>query len=249
MTKARNLADNALTTVSPTELGYVDGVTSSIQTQLDAKIAASLVDAKGDIIAATADNTVARLAVGTNGQVLTAASGQATGLQWATPSSGGMTLLSTTTLSGASTTISSIDQTYTDLKIVVYGVTTSAAGTLRIAPNGTTNICHHTWYADYGGSISTNWQLSSTGYLNLNSNTGNNTASSAANAWDVRIANYSSSTVRKQLSVQGIFDYATTMVSAFWLGGINTTTAISSLVFSNSSGNLSTGTVLIYGVK
>jgi hypothetical protein len=37
MTKARNLADNALTTVSPTELGYVDGVTSSIQTQLDAK--------------------------------------------------------------------------------------------------------------------------------------------------------------------------------------------------------------------
>jgi len=37
MTKARNLADNALTTVSPTELGYVDGVTSPIQTQLDAK--------------------------------------------------------------------------------------------------------------------------------------------------------------------------------------------------------------------
>jgi hypothetical protein len=42
MTKARNLADNALTTVSPTELGYVDGVTSPIQTQIDAKAPSSL---------------------------------------------------------------------------------------------------------------------------------------------------------------------------------------------------------------
>lgn len=48
-------------------------------------IAATIVDAKGDLIAATAADTVARLAVGTNGQVLTAASGEATGLQWATP--------------------------------------------------------------------------------------------------------------------------------------------------------------------
>ena len=46
-------------------------------------IAKSLVDAKGDIIAATADNTVARLAVGTNGQVLTADSTASTGLKWA----------------------------------------------------------------------------------------------------------------------------------------------------------------------
>jgi hypothetical protein len=39
MTKSRTLADSgtAFTTVSATELGYVDGVTSAIQTQLDAK--------------------------------------------------------------------------------------------------------------------------------------------------------------------------------------------------------------------
>lgn len=54
-------------------------------------IASTIVDAKGDIIAATAADTVSRLAAGTDGQVLTAASGQATGLQWATPSSGGLT--------------------------------------------------------------------------------------------------------------------------------------------------------------
>jgi len=49
----------------------------------------SIVDAKGDLIAATADNTPARLAVGTDGQVLTASSGAATGLAWATASGGG----------------------------------------------------------------------------------------------------------------------------------------------------------------
>ena len=50
-------------------------------------ISNTVVDPKGDIIAATADNTVAKLTVGSNGQVLTAASGQSTGLQWTTISS------------------------------------------------------------------------------------------------------------------------------------------------------------------
>ena len=44
----------------------------------------AIVDAKGDLIAATAADTPARLAVGTNGQVLTADSTAATGLAWAT---------------------------------------------------------------------------------------------------------------------------------------------------------------------
>lgn len=50
-------------------------------------IPATILDAKGDIIAATAADTASRLAVGTNGQVLTADSTAATGLKWATVSS------------------------------------------------------------------------------------------------------------------------------------------------------------------
>jgi hypothetical protein len=45
----------------------------------------AIVDAKGDLIAATAADTPARLAIGTNNQVLTVDSTAATGMKWATP--------------------------------------------------------------------------------------------------------------------------------------------------------------------
>ncbi len=45
----------------------------------------TIVDAKGDLIAATAADTVSRLAVGANNTVLTADSSTATGLKWAAP--------------------------------------------------------------------------------------------------------------------------------------------------------------------
>lgn len=66
------------------------GTSGTVTLALDsaAVIAPTIVDAKGDLIAATAADTVARLAVGTNGQVLTADSSAATGLIWAAASSG-----------------------------------------------------------------------------------------------------------------------------------------------------------------
>ena len=65
-------------------------------------IPATIFDAKGDIIAASDADTAARLAVGANDTVLTADSSTATGLKWAAPVSGALTLLSATTFSGSS---------------------------------------------------------------------------------------------------------------------------------------------------
>ena len=69
--------------VSDTEIGYLNGVTSAIQTQLDGKVDESLFDTKGDILVASADNTPAKLAAGTNGYLLTANSSATYGIEWA----------------------------------------------------------------------------------------------------------------------------------------------------------------------
>jgi hypothetical protein len=53
-------------------------------------VTAGVVDAKGDLIVASADDAVARLGVGTNGQVLTANSGATYGVEWAAPAAVGV---------------------------------------------------------------------------------------------------------------------------------------------------------------
>ena len=45
-------------------------------------LSTTVIDAKGDLLVGTANDTVARRAVGTNGQLLIADSGQSTGLRW-----------------------------------------------------------------------------------------------------------------------------------------------------------------------
>jgi hypothetical protein len=71
-------------------LGNVDNtsdankpVSAATQTALDLKVDESLFDAKGDILVASADNTPAKLTVGTNGYLLTANSSATNGVEWA----------------------------------------------------------------------------------------------------------------------------------------------------------------------
>ena len=71
----------------------------------------------GDTIYSSSGSTPARLGIGTAGQVLAVNSG-ATAPEWTTVSSGGMTLIATTNLSGTSVTVSSIPSTYKNLMIV-----------------------------------------------------------------------------------------------------------------------------------
>jgi hypothetical protein len=220
MTKARDLASNA------------------------AGAKPTLVDAKGDLLAGSAADTVARLAVGANDTVLTADSTAATGLKWSTPSSGGMTLLSTTSLSGATTTISGISGSYNHLYVSVYDFQNATGnGYFRVAPNGSTNIVDGAYQTRNTNDVSTNdYIYASPGQLVNRSGTDFIVS--------FTIFDYTNTSAYK--TVQGNFWYntdAAALTPGMFSAGIKTTSAITSLVFSNSGGNYSAGTVLLYGVK
>ena len=198
----------------------------------------TIVDAKGDIIAATAADTVARLAVGANDTVLTADSSTATGLKWATPAAGGMSLLSTTTLSGTSTTISSISGSYNNLIIFIRGVTWNANAILRIRPN---NVA-----ASMQG-----FYLDNTGVDEMRAYNGGSPtyAGNALSNYVLQIFDYTNTTSHKPCSFIGNVSNTNNLTNIF--GTIDTTSAITSLVIQTVAGTstFSTGTVLIYGVK
>jgi hypothetical protein len=99
-------------------------------------IAPTVVDAKGDLLAGTAADTVGRLAVGTNGQLLAADSSTATGLKWA---NGGLTLIKTESFSAvASHSVNDVfSSTYKNYRVMVDLVgSTSISLSLRVRLSG-----------------------------------------------------------------------------------------------------------------
>ena len=106
----------------------------------DTAIQPTIFDAKGDLIVATAADTPARLAVGSANQVLTVDSSTATGLKWATASSGGMTQLATGSMSGTTTSITGISGSYKDLELIIRDPGNSSSdGTPAVRINGDTS--------------------------------------------------------------------------------------------------------------
>jgi hypothetical protein len=210
----------------------------------------AIVDAKGDLIGATAADTPARLAVGTNGQVLTADSTAATGLKWAAASSESYTLINAggTALTGASTSVSSIPATYKDLVVYIesiYGASAAYPQMYFNTDSTTTNYGNATMRLAWGtGTIDlrggNNYQLGGTVL-----STGNNN-----NGYFFVIPDYASTNVRKSAE----FHYSvrnSDPTNASGNGNLawNSTAAINQIVISMSTGNLSGGTVYVYGVK
>jgi len=213
----------------PTSSDLVKNGATAIETLGDS-IDASLVDLKG----------------GTTGQVLSKATNTDMDFTWSTASSGGgMTLLSTTSLTGAATiTISSISQSYTNLYILITGLqVNTGAYTLKLRPdssnaNNYSNI--------HGATVAS----SNPDYIS-HGNAGHS-GSSAVNDYALMIYNYTDTAARKPFHLVGIAKMTSQVepLGVACLGATNTTSAIDSFQLNNDSGgNFDAGTVKIYGVS
>jgi|688.fasta_scaffold78864_3 hypothetical protein len=212
----------------PTSTDLVKDGATAIETLGDA-IDASLVDLKG----------------GTSGQILTKASGTDMDFTWATAASGSMTLLETITFNGsASYTSAAIPGTYKNLYMVIrnFDPATDNRG-IYMRVNGITS----TSYTHITGFLST-------------ASFGQTSAEISANLDDtvvsgivtVEIADYANATTIKVIESKSVGFNATTSTDVTWrysFTPVNTTSAITTATFFASSGNITAGSVLIYGVN
>lgn len=209
----------------------------------------TIVDAKGDLIAATAADTPARLAVGSNGQLLAANSATATGLEWQTVSSGGMTLLSTTTLSGSSTTISGISGSYKQLLFILNNITPDTAATLTMTLNGLTTSIYGLIALNKEGATGSTVTTNNTASFQLTTATTLRNSDTLSDGY-IYFTNYTDTVVRKN----GYFGWnyiGNGNVLCAKAGNLNWNdpAAITSATFTLSTGNFTLGTIKTYGVS
>ena len=214
----------------PTSSDLVKDGAVAIETLGDA-IDASMVDLKG----------------GTTGQVLSKATGTDMDFSWITPSTGGgITLLSTTNLSGTSTTVSSISQAYTNLLIFIENISSNAVCAPALQYNGVT-----TGYA--GANLragATTIAAGSTSGIDIA--VSQTLSSTNTNGFiQYSINNYTASGVYKVVTgsstyfISGASEYYTTNV----FGANGNTSAITSITLVANGGSFDAGTIKIYGVK
>jgi hypothetical protein len=148
---------------------------------------------------------------------------------------GSITLLSTTSLSGTSTTISSISGSYKDLTVYILNATCSANVQPRLKPNNANPV----WTVSEGAA--------SAKYSNGTFNAGG--VSTTAQNYIFYIKNYANATSVKPINLYGYYVGQTQGITG---GGASLeTSAITSIVFDTGGGatTFTGGSILIYGVN
>lgn len=217
-------------------------------------IPATIFDAKGDIIAASAADTAARLAVGTNGQVLKANSATATGLEWGSAAAPLVwSLVSTTSMSGSSTvTLSGLN--YKNLRLFIDNAKSATSNvTFIVRPNGNTTDYANSYQvigspASYS-SMSIYGTYSNLGGIQLSS-TGSSTATTVSGY--VNFSSADQTTGFKPYESAGYPAYlasATDRIMYAQAGLFTATVAITSIDVLAGGGTFNAGTLRLYGAN
>lgn len=206
---------------------------------------ATAIDAKGDLVVGTGADTFSRLAVGSNDQYLVADSTAATGLKWATLSAGGVTLLSTTALSGTATTVSSISSAYTHLLIVVQDATWGTGSSqinFKSNNQGTDSA--------YSGTRSNTTTVQNlTAQSNIDLTLGNPAHQGNGFRSTIWLYNYNGTGNKNGYCTTYYYNTAYQNAS-IGFGYYQQTTGINAITITNASSyTFSAGNILIYGVK
>jgi hypothetical protein len=220
---------------------------NAVKTSYDlasAAIPKSTVTTAGDVIYATGSSAVTRLGVGSTGQVLTVAGGVPT---WSTPAGGGgLTQIASTSLSGSSTTVSSIPGTYKYIYILITNVSTSSNGSITFTVNGASAD-----YA-YAGVNQIQATTNTTGSINdsaIRLSAGQTLdASTSKSAYTLTFNNYTA-TADKIFEAYGYtfgnVNNAVTNITGAW----RDTSTITSCAVATSAGSFDNGTITVYGVN
>lgn len=202
----------------------------------------------GDTIYSSSGSTPARLAIGTTGQVLTVSGGVPT---WSSAAGGGgMTLISTTTLSGTSTTISSIPTTYVNLIAIGRDASPGQGGEFLLRINGDTGSNYQTYTASgtQGSTYQTSIKFDTEYSVGSNYEYGTHMTTfqdySNTETWKMCSTTLAHTRQTDASNPKVAINYGV------YVGGqsLGATSAITSLTFL-SSGSTMQGTILLYGVK
>jgi hypothetical protein len=203
-----------------------------------------LLTTTGDTYYASAAGTPARLGIGSSAQVLTVSGGVPT---WATASSGGMTLLETGSLTGASVTTGSLSQSYNSLYVVLRDFLINVDGRIWLRVNGVSAANSYFNYVNPGNGI----QAFAHDYIGLTVGIDNTVNENLA---IVEIPDYTNTTTYKFTKTNSIYVDDSTTTSFGYVnatnGAIKGTAAITTLTFLMTGGtSFTAGTYYVYGVK
>jgi len=211
---------------------------------------ATEITAKADLIVGTGNAAFDNLPVGANGTVLTADSTVSpTGLKWATPASGGMTVISTGTLSSTGVTFSSLSG-YVNLELHITGYNLAGSNRLYIRLNGDTGTNYTGGYLRFrdGVSLSAAGAGSPGQTAQIEVDGGTTPDSGATNSAIITFPAYATTTGTKLVSALA-YDLATYKIPSLNFYSYNGTIGATTSITIVSPATFTAGTYTLYGVK